>query len=174
MARRTNVSVLGSFSASAGEQEMAHALGAGLAPLDINVISGGQQGVMLSLCQGIRQYRPAGYHGAYIVGILPNSHFEDANPFLDLALPVGAAHLQNALVPLSADIVVAIGGAAGTLTEVALAWQYKKPIALLGKEGWSGKLAGMRLDDRREDSLAHFTTVEGTLEWIAHTMATLA
>lgn len=169
MPRRLNLSVLGSYSANDVEHEIAHKLGLGLAELGLNIISGGQEGVMLSLCRAIHGQRTRGYDSAYIVGILPNGHFHDANQYLDLAVPVGAPHLQNAIVPLSADIVVAIGGAAGTLAELALAWQFKKLIALPGIEGWSGKLGGQKLDTRREDALAHFHSVEELLPWLADT-----
>ena len=121
---------------------------------------------MLSLCKAVHEHRSLGYESAYIVGILPNNSFDDANQYLDLAVPVGAGHLQNSTVPLSADIVVAVGGAAGTLAEMALAWQFKKPIALLVSEGSSGRLAGQKLDSRREDELAHFHDIEGLLLWI--------
>lgn len=173
MPRRLNLSVLGSYSANATEERLAHELGQALADMDLNVISGGQRGVMLSLCRAIHEYRREGYHSAYIVGILPNGGFEDANPYLDLAVPVGTPHLQNAIVPLSADMVVTVGGAAGTLAELALAWQFKKPIALLGTEGWSGRLGGERLDSRRDDQLAHFHTVDELMGWITETQKTL-
>lgn len=169
MPRRLNLSVLGSYSANDAEHRLAHELGLGLAEMGLNIISGGQEGVMLSLCRAIHEHRLDSYNSAYIVGILPFNSFDDANRYLDLAVPVGAPHLQNSIVPLSADIVVGIGGAAGTLAELALAWQFKKPIALLGTEGWSGKLAGQKLDTRREDALAHFHTAEELLVWISDT-----
>ena len=167
MPRRLNLSVLGSYSANDAEHKLAHELGLGLADMGLNIISGGQEGVMLSLCKAIYEHRSNGYDSAYIVGILPFGSFDDANQYLDLAVPVGAPHLQNAIVPLSADIVVTVGGAAGTLGELALAWQFKKPIALLGSEGWSGKLAGQKLDSRRDDELTHFHRVEDLLLWVA-------
>ncbi len=169
MPRRLNLSVLGSYSANDAEHQLAHELGLGVADMGFNVISGGQEGVMLSLCKAIHEHRSDGYNSAYIVGILPFNSFDDANQYLDLAIPVGAPHLQNSTVPLSADMVITIGGAAGTLAELALAWQFKKPIALLGTEGWSGKLAGQKLDSRRNDELDHFHHVEDLLGWIAKT-----
>lgn len=43
---------------------------------------------------------------------------------------------------------MAIGGGAGTLSEMALAWQFRRPIVALESDGWSGKLAGERFDER--------------------------
>ena len=173
MPRRINLSVLGSYAANAVEQQLARDLGRGLADLRLNIVSGGQQGVMLSLCEAIWTHRRGGTESAYVVGILPGSDFGDANPYLDLAIPVGASHLQNAIVPLAADIVVVIGGAAGTLAELALAWQFRKPIALLGSEGWAGRLGGQRLDTRRDDELPQFHDVAELLRWIVRTAAAI-
>ena len=51
------------------------------------------------------------------------------------------------------DAVIAVGGGAGTLSEIALAWQMKKMIICLGDDGWHSKLVSLKLDHRREDSL---------------------
>jgi uncharacterized protein (TIGR00725 family) len=169
MSRRLNLSVLGSYAANEVEHKLASELGLGIADMGLNIISGGQEGVMYSLCKAVHEHRVNGYDSAYIVGILPFGNFAEANRYLDLAIPAGAPHLQNAMIPLAADIVVSVGGAAGTLSELAMAWQFKKPIALLGTEGWSGKLAGQKLDTRREDPLEHFHKVADLLVWIAST-----
>jgi hypothetical protein len=64
-----------------------------------------------------------------------------------LALLSGLDHLRNSLVA-QADAVVAIGGGAGTLTEIGLAWIYRRLIVALRVEGWSGELADRRIDER--------------------------
>jgi predicted Rossmann-fold nucleotide-binding protein len=54
----------------------------------------------------------------------------------------------------SADVVLAIGGRAGTLTELALAWELSRPVVVVGTTaGWATELAGRGLDDRRTDQL---------------------
>jgi len=51
---------------------------------------------------------------------------------------------------LSCDAIVAINGGSGTLTEIAIAYQANIPVvALKGFGGWSEKLAGQYLDDRK-------------------------
>ncbi|MCL6505834.1 MAG: hypothetical protein K6T59_02315, partial [Bryobacteraceae bacterium] len=58
-------------------------------------------------------------------------------------------HARNALTVLAADFVVAIGGGAGTLSEICFAWIHKRPIFLLeGYGGWSDRLGGAPLDHR--------------------------
>ena len=171
MARKLNISVLGSYSASDDEINLSYDLGKALANFDLNVISGGQKGVMLSLCKGIYENRDK-QNGCFctIIGILPSSGFSEGNEFLDVAIPTGAGSLQNTIVPMAADIVIAIGGSAGTLAELSFAWQYKKPIGLLGATGWAKKLANQKLDDRRDDNMAHFSTVPELFEWIKSTL----
>ncbi|MCD1632104.1 hypothetical protein [Marinobacter shengliensis] len=165
--RKTNISVLGSYSASKEEMALAYSLGKSLANFPFNIISGGQKGVMLDLCRGAYEHRTYDEGCACtIVGILPYSDFEKANPYIDIVIPSGSAALQNILVPASGDLVIAIGGSAGTLAEISFAWQRGKKIALIGETGWAKKLAFTRLDDRRKDSLPHFENVEDVISWI--------
>lgn len=171
MARKPNISVLGSYSASKDEFNLSYDLGKALANLDLNVISGGQKGVMLGLCKGIYENRDKNQSNfCTIIGILPSEGFSEGNEFLDVAIPTGAGVLQNTIIPMSADIVVAIGGSAGTLAELSFAWQYKKPIGLLGATGWAKKLANQKLDDRREDNMVYFWTVSELFDWIKSTL----
>ncbi|MGZ5547230.1 MAG: SLOG cluster 4 domain-containing protein, partial [Nitrososphaeraceae archaeon] len=100
MARKPNISVLGSYNATDDEISLSYELGKTLANQDLNVISGGQKGVMLGLCKGIYENRDKN-QGAYctIIGILPSKGFAEGNEFLDVAIPTGADALQNTLVP---------------------------------------------------------------------------
>lgn len=50
---------------------------------------------------------------------------------------------------LSCDVIIAISGGSGTLTEIAIAYQANIPVVVLkGTGGWSDKLAGQYLDSR--------------------------
>lgn len=50
----------------------------------------------------------------------------------------------------SCDVIIAISGGSGTLTEMAIAYQSNIPIVCLtGVGGWSDKLAGTFLDERK-------------------------
>ena len=49
----------------------------------------------------------------------------------------------------SCDVIVAISGGSGTLTEMAISYQLNIPVvALVGFGGWADKLAGTFIDDR--------------------------
>lgn len=167
MNRRKNVVVLGSYNASIEELDIANQLGVALSKRNINVLCGGQKGVMKSLCESIsksRQITPNCL--CLIVGILPTNDFSSCNEYVDVAIPTGASSLQNSILPTSGDAVIVIGGSAGTLTELSFAWQYKKPIALIGNCGWAQKLANQKLDSRRDDIMVHHETVSSIINWL--------
>ena len=58
----------------------------------------------------------------------------------------------------NSEVVVAIGGGAGTLSEIAFAWQFKRPIISIGNEGWADRLAGESLDSRHESLIVDCTS----------------
>ena len=96
-----------------------------------------------------------------IIGILPGLDDADANPYLDIVIPTGLSYARNALVVSTGDVVLAMGGGAGTLSEVALAWQYgRHVIAFDLGEGWSARLAGEKLDEARPDLVHRAATVD--------------
>ncbi len=102
---------------------------------------------MSAACEGHRQGR--GEAGLVTIGVLPGESPDGANPFVDVALPTGLGIARNAVITRSADGVVAIAGGSGTLSEIALAWQFGRPIAaLVDSGGWAGQLAGRSLDQR--------------------------
>lgn len=58
------------------------------------------------------------------------------------------------IVAATGDVVFAIGGRSGTLSEVALAWTFGKVVICVGEsEGWARELAGRQIDDRRDDKV---------------------
>ena len=52
------------------------------------------------------------------------------------------------LIVANSDAVIAVGGGAGTLTEIAYAWSLKRPIVAFDLPGWSSALADKRIDER--------------------------
>jgi uncharacterized protein (TIGR00725 family) len=167
--RKINIAVLGSYRASDEENQIAYELGSKLAAYPLNVICGGQKGVMLSLAKGVvvnRNPNALQSKSCTTVGILPSSDLSTCNNYIDIAIPTGAGHLQNSILAMSYDFVIVIGGSAGTLTELCFAWQLKKPIALLGNIGWAQKLANQALDDRRNEPLPHFSSVDDIINWL--------
>jgi uncharacterized protein (TIGR00725 family) len=146
------VAVIGSAAAGAEVLVAAAQVGALIRRLGCNLVCGGLGGVMGAACRGFREEKVEGVAGPVAIGLLPGEELDAANPWIDVAVATGIGFARNALVCRSADAVVAVGGGAGTLSEMAFAWQLGRPIvALVPSGGWAQVLAGDSLDDRRED-----------------------
>ncbi len=66
---------------------------------------------------------------------------------------------------LSCDVVIAISGGSGTLTEIAVAYQAGIPIIVVDKfGGWAEKLADTYLDDRKRLKCVTVSTVEEAIK----------
>jgi uncharacterized protein (TIGR00725 family) len=97
-----------------------------LAERGATLICGGRGGAMEAACRGAKEA------DGLTVGILPGSDRSEANPFVDVVLPTGLGEARNALVVGAADVVIAIGGGYGTLSEIALALKVGKRVIGLG------------------------------------------
>ena len=144
---RAHVAVVGGGSASAEEERAAEDVGRGLAEAGAIVVCGGLGGVMEAACRGAK----AG--GGTTVGILPGASRQEANPYVDVAIPTGLGELRNGLVVRAADALVAVGGEFGTLSEIALALKARKPVVALG--GWE-----LAREGRPVDALVRATSAE--------------
>ncbi len=120
------VAVIGAAEATSEQAEAAEQVGAGLAAAGAIVITGGRGGVMAAASRGAEQA------GGTVVGLLPGSDRADANEWVTVALPTGLGELRNGLIIRAADAVVAVGGAYGTLSEIALALAAGVPVLGLG------------------------------------------
>jgi uncharacterized protein (TIGR00725 family) len=125
---RAYVAVVGGGSATADEERAAEEVGRGLAAAGAVLVCGGLGGVMEAACRGAKEGRGT------TVGLLPGASREDANPYVDVAVPTGLGELRNGLVVRAVDALVAVGGEFGTLSEIALALKARKPVVALG--GW--------------------------------------
>jgi uncharacterized protein (TIGR00725 family) len=81
------------------------------------------------------------------VGVVPGHDPGEANAFVDVVLASGLDHVRNSVVA-HADAVIAVGGGAGTMSEICFAWIYKRLIIGMRVEGWSGRMADQRVDER--------------------------
>ena len=111
--------------------------------------TGGLNGVMEAAAKGASS--SSKYDGKSIIAVLPDYSENSANIYSDLTLPLGNGVARNINLISISNAVIAIGGGAGTLSEISTAWQMKKLIVALGNFGWSGRLGGSQLDSRRND-----------------------
>ncbi|MDQ4027369.1 MAG: LOG family protein, partial [Actinomycetota bacterium] len=82
--------------------------------------------------------------GGTTVGILPGSLRSEANDYVDVAIATGLGEVRNALIVRTADVVVAIGGEYGTLSEIALALKVGTPV--VGLDTWELGRTGAPVD----------------------------
>lgn len=130
------VAVVGPSEGSADELAAAEHVGRGVAERGAVLVCGGLGGAMEAACRGAKQA------GGTTLGILPGSDRGDANPYVDVAVATGLAEGRNALVVRTADAVIAVGGAYGTLSEIALALRAQVPV--VGLLTWELARQGVR------------------------------
>jgi uncharacterized protein (TIGR00725 family) len=93
---------------------------------------------MEAACRGARS------RGGMTVGLLPGLDRGEANGWVQVAVPTGLGEARNALVVRAADAMVAIGGAWGTLSEIALALRTAMPV--VGLATWELARGGKAVD----------------------------
>lgn len=111
------VGVVGASEASAKDLVDAEQVGRLLAQAGAVVVCGGRGGVMEAASRG------AAEAGGTVIGMLPGDDRSDANDWVTVAIPTGIGELRNGLIVRTADAMVAVGGAYGTLSEIALGLQ---------------------------------------------------
>lgn len=152
MARRPLAAVIGSARADATALDEAREIGRELVDVGFRVATGGLGGIMDAALQGART--SLRYQDGDTVAFLPGYGEAGASAAADIVLRTGLQHARNVVMIASADVVLAIGGRAGTLTELALAWELSRPVIAVGTSaGWAMELAGRALDDRRADKI---------------------
>lgn len=119
------ISIVGSGDATAREVGAAEALGRALGRAGAVVVSGGRGGVMEAASRGCVQA------GGWTVGLLPGPDPAEANPWIRLPIATGMGEARNVLVVRAGEAVVAVGGAWGTLSEVAVARKIGRDVGLL-------------------------------------------
>lgn len=120
--------------------------GKALVDAGFRVQSGGLRGVMEAAFKGAKSSKKHG--DGDTIAIIPSFNPNDANEYADIAIGTGLDVFRNVIVG-NACAVIAIGGGAGTLSEICNAWALKRMvIAFNNVDGWSSKVAGMRMDER--------------------------
>ncbi len=156
--RRPVAAVIGANTATDTQRDAAYELGAGLIREGFRIVTGGLGGVMEAASEGAMW--AAGSDDGRVIGILPGLDASTANPYVGIVVPTGLNFARNVLVVAMADVVIAIGGGAGTLSEIALAWQHCKPVIALDVGGWAAELRDRHLDVRRPNPIRAADSIE--------------
>ena len=137
----TYVAVCGPGVATAEEERLAEEVGRRLAEAGAIVLCGGTTGAMEAVSRG------AAGAGGTVVGILPGLDRAEGNPHLTVAIPTGLGEMRNALLVRAADVVIAIAGELGTLSEIAFALKIGTPV--VGLHTWEPARRGARIEEIR-------------------------
>jgi len=145
--RRRLIAVIGDAAVERGsvKERLAEEIGRSLVDAGHRVLTGGLGGIMVAAFRGARS--SSRYQPGDTVAVLPGHDPADANEFADVVIASGLDHVRNSVVG-HADAVVAIGGGAGTMSEICFAWMYKRLIVALRVDGWSGQIADRPVDQR--------------------------
>jgi uncharacterized protein (TIGR00725 family) len=125
--RNLVVGIIGPREATKDQYATAEHIGRRLGALGLTLICGGRSGVMEAASKGC--FASSGT----MIGILPGSHPQEANPFVTIPLPTGLGEARNMVIAKSARVLIAVGGSYGTLSEVAYGLHFSKPV--VGVEG---------------------------------------
>ncbi|MGA1821085.1 MAG: TIGR00725 family protein [Thermoplasmatota archaeon] len=149
--RRPLISVIGQGDVAGDDPryDLAVNLGRALVDNGFRIITGGYGGIMEGASLGARQSE--NYREGDIIGILKGFDPTSANRYVDVSICTGFNFARNQIIA-SSDGVVAVGGGAGTLSEIAMAWQLGRLIIALRVDGWSGEVADRPLDGRKRYS----------------------
>jgi uncharacterized protein (TIGR00725 family) len=139
------VSVIGGSSIDDETAEVAREVGRLLGERGHTLVCGGLGGVMAPACEGGSE------HDAETIGILPTDRRADANEWVTTPIATGLGNARNPLVVLNGDAVIAIDGAAGTLSELGHALDHGRPVA--GLDTHAVDLDGFRAVETPRDAV---------------------
>ena len=122
------ISVFGGRDITPDVYEDTLEIGRRLADEGYLVFCGGGTGVMEAIAKGVHD------EGGIIVGILKGQDLEEGNKYLTVPIATGIGIARNAILAYNCDAAIAISGQYGTLSEIAYAFQLKKPV--IGYKTW--------------------------------------
>ena len=148
MPMKPQIAVVGDTHIKRGSKKwkIVESLGQRLVDAGYRIVTGGLGDLPEAISKGARASRE--YHNGSLIAIVPGFDPEVAREVADIVIATGMDQARNVIVANS-DAIIAIGGGAGTLSEIAHAWSLKRLILAFDVPGWSGKLAGMAIDSRR-------------------------
>ena len=123
------VAVVGSGTAAGDLYEKAREVGRLIIRRGGTVVCGGLSGVMEAAARGATEA------GGTAIGILPDEDRKRENEYLAYSVATGTGQARNLAVVCSGDVVIAVGGEYGTLSEIGLARKVGRPVVVL--EGWN-------------------------------------
>jgi uncharacterized protein (TIGR00725 family) len=152
--RPTQISILGSAEPGSRAYELAGDAGEFLAKQNITVVSGcGSPATRYAAERALAA-------GGQVVSIIPSADIHTENWPCTVLIPCGMGDARNLMMALSGHACIVIGGRAGTISEVCLAWLHKRPLLpLTGCGGWSDSLERHPPDERQNSPILSWDSV---------------
>ena len=139
------IGVIGGGEAGIAQSATATEIGRLIARRGWLLVCGGLGGVMEAAARGAHEA------GGVTIGLLPGNHRESANRFITVPIATGLGEGRNILIVRTSDLLIAIGGEYGTLSEIALALKTGKPV--IGLDTWD--IPGVICANSPEDALTY-------------------
>jgi uncharacterized protein (TIGR00725 family) len=128
MNRERYLGVIGAGECSEETFEQAREIGRLTGLMGWTLVCGGLGGVMEGAAKRCLEA------GGLTVGLLPGMERSAANPHIRVAIPTGLGEGRNLLVVRASDVLIAVSGGFGTLSEIAFALQAGKTV--IGLDTW--------------------------------------
>jgi uncharacterized protein (TIGR00725 family) len=118
------------------------------------LITGGLTGAMEAASKGAKAA------GGLTIGVLPGFSSRDANSYIDLPIVTGLSEARNTIIVRTADVLIAVGGGPGTLSEIAFALKFNKPVIAL--DSWHVADEIVRVQTPQEAVVRAFELLDAT------------
>jgi uncharacterized protein (TIGR00725 family) len=126
MRKKIRIGVIGGSSPDKKSRQTAFRVGQLIAEKGAILVCGGLSGVMEAASRGAKEA------GGFTMGILPGNTLDDANIYVDIPVATGLGYGRNSLVAMNSDVIIAIDGQYGTLSEIAYGCIYRKKVIGMG------------------------------------------
>jgi len=163
------ISVIGDANCdeNSDKYKFAEKLGEKLIDKGYRIKTGGLNGIMKAVFKGACNSKNKMIGD--LIAILPGKD-KNINEYADIKIATGK-DIMRAEDVVDADAVISIGGGAGTLNEISIAWaKFKLILACAEFEGWSKKLFNKIIDNRirycdiKEDCIYGFQSVDECID----------
>lgn len=148
------VGVIGGSKLPSELYSAAELIGREVATRQAVLITGGLTGAMEAASKGAKAA------GGLTIGVLPGLSSTDANPYIDLPIVTGLSEARNIIIVRTADILIAVGGGPGTLSEIAFALKFEKPVISL--DSWHVADEIIRVKTPQEAAVRAFELLDST------------
>ena len=119
------IGVIGAGECDEQTALLAYEVGKEIALRGAVLVCGGMGGVMEAACHGCQAA------GGVSLGLLPGKKRQAANSYVSYALTTGMGEMRNFLVVRCSDVLIAVSGKYGTLSEMAIALKEGKRVIAL-------------------------------------------